>query len=94
MFFLLPAALALGCAPVAERREPAIPSSDPALAVLARTTPTPFRAANLADLVRDSPMVFRGHVAEQASERDPRGLIVTRTRFDVKEVLVLVALPP
>jgi hypothetical protein len=86
--FLLPAALALGCAPVAERREPAIQSSDPALAVLAQTTPTPFRAATLADLVRDSPMVFRGRVAEQASERDQRGLIVTRTRFDVEEVLV------
>jgi hypothetical protein len=78
----------LGCAPVTEQREAATPSSDPAVAALAQTIPTPFRPATLADLVRDSPVVFRGRVAEQASERDPRGLIVTRTRFDVEEVLV------
>jgi hypothetical protein len=33
-------------------------------------------------------LVFRGRASEQTSERDPRGLIITRTRFEIDEVLI------
>jgi hypothetical protein len=81
-------ALTVGCASLAERPEATVPSSDPAPAAVAQAAPTQWRPATLADLVRDSPLVFRGRVSEQASERDSRGLIVTRTRFAIDEVLV------
>jgi hypothetical protein len=90
---VLPVALTVGCASVAERPKATVPSSDPAPAAVApaavaEAVPTPWRSVTLADLVRDSPLVFRGRVSEQASERDSRGLIVTRTTFAVDEVLV------
>ncbi len=85
---VLPMVLAVGCSSLAGRPEATVPSSDPAPAAVAQAAPTPWRPATLADLVRGSPLVFRGRVAEQTSERDSRGLIVTRTRFAVEEVLV------
>jgi hypothetical protein len=33
-------------------------------------------------------LVFRGRVSDQVSERDARGLIITRTRFQIDEVLI------
>src|SRR5262245_28419627 len=84
---LVPAmALTAGCTSLSGR--PTAPSSDPMPAAVAQAAPMPWRSPTLSDLVRDSRLVFRGRVSEQASERDSRGLIVTRTRFTVDEVLV------
>lgn len=78
--------LTAGCASLARR--PTAESSDPIPAAVAQAAPMPWRPPTLSDLVRDSRLVFRGRVSEQASERDSHGLIVTRTRFAVDEVLV------
>jgi hypothetical protein len=66
-------------------------SGDPVAAAVAQANPRHLQLQlrpTLIDLGRSSPMVFRGRVSEQASERDSRGLIITRTRFEIDEVLV------
>ena len=80
-----PAALAEGAAMPGEQS----PSADPVAAAVAQANPTPLQwRPSLSDLARSASFVFRGRVSEQTSERDPRGLIFTRTRFEVAEVLI------
>jgi len=80
-----PAALAEGTTMPGEQ----FPSGDPVAAAVAQANPRSLQLRpTLTDLARSSPLVFRGRVSEQASERDPRGLIITRTRFEVEEVLI------
>jgi hypothetical protein len=74
-------------------RKPAVmePNSDPA--VDAATSTQVMKAPgeltkNLGWLVANSPFVYVGHVTAQTSEKDSRGLIVTKNEFAVDRVIV------
>lgn len=73
---------------VKQSKQPSFRSSDPAPNPSNRNKLVTLPANSLASLVRNSRLVFIGHLINQDVVRDKRGLIITRNHFQIEKTLV------
>jgi hypothetical protein len=92
IFALLPffALALLGACTTAGRDEgaPQYASADPVPGAARTEQPVVRHVNDLRWLVQNSPFIFVGRLASQSFEKDGRGRVITRNRFDVERVIV------